>query len=97
MLDAIRVASTVVAMTDATRGRDVPLARRIGLRIRGALATADMTQEDLARATGKSQQWVSRRITGATPVDASDLELIARALGVPLSTLLPADTPERTA
>ena len=80
-------------MTTDTRNAGTTLARRIGLRIRAAIAGADVTQEELAERVGKSQQWVSRRITGTVPADASDIELIAAALDVPVAQLLPAAQP----
>lgn len=87
----MRAASTVSLMTADAPGVSTTLARRIGLRIRAALAGADVTQEQLAERIGKSQPWVSRRIIGVTPADASDIELIAAALGVPVADLLPAE------
>lgn len=43
----------------------------------------------LAEAIGKSQAYVSRRLTGDTPFDTDDLEVIARTLGVTIIDLLP--------
>lgn len=80
-------------MTTGTRDAGTTLARRIGLRIRAALAGADVTQEELAERVGKSQQWISRRITGTVPADASDIELIAAALDIPVHQLLPEPAP----
>lgn len=42
----------------------------------------------LGREIGKSQSYMSRRLTGETPFDIDDLEAIARALDVPVPQLL---------
>lgn len=76
-------------MATTLRSPDGSLARRIGAEIRAEMARQDLSQEGLAERLGCSQQWVSRRITGAIPVDAAELEKIATALGVPVAQLLP--------
>lgn len=76
-------------MTASTGPATIALAQRIGREIHAEMIRQGLTQEDLAERLGRSQQWVSRRITGRTPVDAADVEQIAAALGVPLTRLLP--------
>ena len=44
------------------------------------LARRDMSQRDLAAVIEKSDTWVSNRITGAVPIDVSDIDLIAGGL-----------------
>lgn len=71
----------------------VTLAVRIGREIHAEMIRQGLTQEHLANRVDRSQQWVSRRITGRTPVDAADLEEIAEALGVPVAQFWPAPQP----
>lgn len=85
-------ASSLYDVTTNLRSPSGSLARRIGAEIRAEMARQDISQEELARRLGWSQQWVSRRITGVTPVDAGELEAIAAALGVPVSQLLTTPT-----
>lgn len=76
-------------MTATTDPATSALALRIGREIHAELIRQGLTQEQLAERLDRSQQWISRRITGTTPVDASDLEAIAAALGVSIHHLLP--------
>lgn len=46
-------------------------------------------QSELARALGKSEQWVSVRLRGVQPIDLNDLQQIADVLGVAAADLLP--------
>lgn len=55
------------------------------------LAEMGVSQRELARRLGWPQPRIQRRIAGDIPITVRDLERIADALGVPLSTLLPAD------
>jgi transcriptional regulator with XRE-family HTH domain len=45
-------------------------------------ARRGMSQRDLAAAVGRSDTWVSNRITGAVPLDIPDVDLIARGMGM---------------
>ena len=45
------------------------------------------TQDRLARAIGHNNAWLSRRMSGLVGWTQTDLDKIARALGVPLSEL----------
>ena len=57
--------------------------------IRAELARAGETQTTLAERLGVSQVWVSRRLTGGVSINITELQAIARALGVPTADLLP--------
>ena len=53
-------------------------------RLRRAREAAGMTQEDVARAVGRSQTWVSKSELGERRVDFVELEDFAAAVGKPL-------------
>lgn len=57
--------------------------------VRAELARRRMSASKLARQTGLKQSYLSRRMTGETPFNVDDLALIAAALGVSMSTLIP--------
>lgn len=46
-------------------------------------------QSELARKLGESDQWLSMRLRGRTPLDINEIWRIARALGVSVHQLLP--------
>lgn len=56
---------------------------------RAALARAQMTQTDLAEATGRSRPYWQKRLAGAVSMTVDDLEAVAAATGTPLASLLP--------
>ena len=56
--------------------------------VRVEMARRRMTQRSLAAATGMSQSYIGRRMTGEMPFTTDDLALIATALGVPVTALL---------
>lgn len=58
--------------------------------IRVELARRRMSQRALAEATGLSQSYIGRRLTGEMPFTTDDLALVAAALGVSVLSLLPA-------
>lgn len=68
-----------------------PLTERVAEEIRGWMGKRRLSQAALARQLGVSKMWVSYRLSGAQPIDVNDLERIARALGVAVAELLPAD------
>jgi transcriptional regulator with XRE-family HTH domain len=45
-------------------------------------------QVDLAQRLGRSQPWLSKRLTGKTPFQIKDLDALARAFGFAASDLL---------
>jgi transcriptional regulator with XRE-family HTH domain len=59
----------------------------VAANLRAELGRADISGVQLAQALGVSQAWVSRRITGSTPLDVEDLVSIADVLDVPVSRL----------
>lgn len=69
----------------------MPLARRIARQIRAEMGRQELTQTMLAERLGWQQQRLGRRLTAAVAVDATELEQIAAALGVPVSALIPTD------
>jgi hypothetical protein len=56
--------------------------------VRAALARVDMTQAELAKVTGRSQTYWSRRLRGGLPLNVTDLALISRITGVPVADLM---------
>jgi DNA-binding Xre family transcriptional regulator len=66
------------------------LNERVAEEIRVMLARRNISAAELARRTGITQRSMSRRITGEKAIDLLDLEKIARALEVEVTTLLPA-------
>jgi transcriptional regulator with XRE-family HTH domain len=63
--------------------------------VRVEMARQRMTQRVLAEKTGLSQSYIGRRMLSEFAFTADDVERIATALGVPVTTLLP--VPERAA
>jgi transcriptional regulator with XRE-family HTH domain len=68
------------------RGR---LREHVAEEIRVLLARRKMSATQLANITGIKQSSLSRRMTGETAFDMDDLELIADALGVAVTDLMP--------
>lgn len=75
----------------------VPLRVTMAEEIRALLARKRISGVRLATAIGKSQSYVSRRLTGETPFDVDDLEGIARVLGVDITAFLPRPDVDRSA
>ena len=50
--------------------------------------TDRMTQAELAECLGKSQPWLSKRLTGVTPFHMDDLDGIGRVFGLSPAQLL---------
>jgi transcriptional regulator with XRE-family HTH domain len=75
---------------------DSDVSREIAQRVREAIDRQGTTQVAIARQLGWPQQRFARRLTSAeyaAPFTAAELTEVARVLGVPLSTLLPDETP----
>lgn len=68
--------------------------KQLALTIRSRMVLRDMTQADLADAIGMGRSALSTRMSGGREFTFSELERIARALGVSLRDLLPADEKE---
>lgn len=60
----------------------------VAAEVRAWMGRRRVTQTDLARALGKSQAYVSRRLTGEVPFDLDDILALATFLGVAVGTLL---------
>lgn len=56
--------------------------------LRAEMARQRVDTRDLATRVGRSRMWVSRRMTGATPLNVEDAHLIADALGIEPAVLL---------
>lgn len=65
------------------------LRQRTAEEIRVLLARKRMSAAELARRTGLKQSTLARRMTGEIPFDLDDLEVIAGALEVDVTELLP--------
>lgn len=70
------------------------LAGRIAHEVRAEMARQGLSQQQIADRLGWTQRRVSRRLTGDRPIDASELEQLAAALGVPVARLIPIDPNE---
>lgn len=57
--------------------------------VRVLLARKRLRQSQFAALLGTSEVWVSRRLSGKTEISLDDLQLIARALEVKASQLIP--------
>lgn len=66
------------------------LRQAVAERVRVEMARRRMSQRVLADATGLSQSYIGRRLTGAMPFTTDDLALISASFGVPVTELLPA-------
>lgn len=65
------------------------LADRVATDVRAELGRQQMSILELARRTGLSGSYVTRRVSGSVPFDLDDLERIGAALGVPVMVSLP--------
>jgi transcriptional regulator with XRE-family HTH domain len=65
------------------------LTELVATEIRVAMARADMKPAELARAIGRTDQWLSVRLRGKQTITIGDLALIARALAVEARSLIP--------
>jgi len=64
------------------------LADRVRLSLRVEMARRQWNMTRLAREVGVSDMWISRRMRGETDFTVSDLDQVARALGVPVENLI---------
>lgn len=76
-------------MTASPVERTRPLREVVSEEIRALLARRRMNGVQLALRIGRSQSYVSRRLTGETAFDTDDLERIAEVLGVNVNSLFP--------
>jgi transcriptional regulator with XRE-family HTH domain len=68
---------------------DATLSERVAEEINAMLARRRMNKSELARRLGVSHTWVTNRLSGTQPIDLNVLDRIARALDVPVQSLLP--------
>lgn len=68
--------------------------RLIGQRIRQARERLNLSQEELAFRIGKSQNAISLYEKGERAIHLSELDILARALDVPISYIFGEDFPE---
>lgn len=61
----------------------------VAAEIRASMGRLGVRQSELARKLGESDQWLSMRLRGRTPLNINEILRIARALGVDLYQLLP--------
>lgn len=64
------------------------LAERVASNVRAEMARNGVTQTALAGKLHRTQQYVSRRISGNIPFDLAELDEIAQVIGCPVSNLL---------
>lgn len=78
------LSGTVIRMSTGTQ----PLRVAIAEEVRAQMARHRVSAVKLGLAIGRSQSYMSRRLTGEVPFDVDDLDGICAALDVPLSVLL---------
>lgn len=84
------VSEFALRVTDPPEGGEPMTAKQlVAEEIRALKARRNDTQEALAAHLGRSQSYVSRRLTGEYPFDLDDLELIAARYDVPITDLFP--------
>lgn len=66
------------------------LALTVAAEVRAEMGRQGWSHQRLAAALGTSRQAAGRRITGEIAWDVAELEIIAAALGVPVSQFMPA-------
>lgn len=66
---------------------------RVTRAIRAEMGARRLSQSWLGRMLGKSQNGISRRLTGEQPLTLDEVEDIAQALNVPLERLILAPDP----
>jgi len=76
-------------MTAPETTTEIPMRMQVAEEIRIWLIRRRLNGVELAQRAGMTQAYLSRRLTGATPLDVDDLARIARALGVEVMDLLP--------
>lgn len=77
-------------MTTTPEAPATTLTERVAEEIRALMGRRRMTGAALARSLGRSEAWISYRLSGKQTIDLHDLEAIASALGVAPVELLPA-------
>lgn len=75
-------------MNDVAEDRGAQADQLVAGEIRAELARQRRSQAELATQLGVSRPWLSRRLSGETPLSVGDIANIADALGVALSDLM---------
>lgn len=75
-------------MQDTHTLSGTPIRARVATAIRVEMARRQISQTRLAEMAGMRQAVLSRRMTGETAFDLDDLDRLATALGVPVSSLV---------
>lgn len=65
------------------------LTAEVASEIRARMGRDNVSRAELARRLKVEDSWVGKRLNGRTEIGLSDLQRIARALGVPVIDLLP--------
>jgi transcriptional regulator with XRE-family HTH domain len=73
---------------EPTRTAQATLSERVGMEIKVQMVRAGISGRRLALRLGVSQSWISTRLTGTTPIDLNELELVAEVLGIDATELL---------
>ena len=64
------------------------LAERVAGNVRAEMARAGVSQVELARRLGRSQQYITSRVVGSVSFGVDELETVASALGTTIDQLL---------
>lgn len=72
-----------------TPSEDATLSADVAAEIRAWMGRLQVRQSQLARKLGESDQWLSMRLRGNTPLDLNEVQRIADALGILVINLLP--------
>jgi hypothetical protein len=73
-----------------TPERTATLTTLVAAEIRAWMGRLDVRQSELARRLGETDQWMSMRLKGRTPIDLNELQRVATALGLSVLDLMPA-------
>lgn len=73
-------------MNASSEDRGVRADQLVAGEIRAELARQRRSQAELAELLGVSKPWLSRRLSGETPLSVADVAVIAEALQVPTRT-----------
>lgn len=64
------------------------LTERVITELRVALVRERVPQAEVARRLGRNYDWITRRMSGETPITLDDLEQIAAVAGIDVAELL---------
>ena len=70
-----------------------PLTAAVARRLRGLMAEIRLNQTQVAERTGWGRMYLSRRLSGQTPMDTSDLETIEAATSISVAYLITGEGP----